>query len=162
RKRHKESCVDDRREESAELRRNQDCKAAGEPKGGKPGERPTIDRQPPGPVRNRREQEAGDSRCDIAIEHLVNVPIERTQMCRYAQLAHILGNPDKDGDDRPEACRQKERAKAIREKCGTVIVAAALEGGRRHSRPFFPASLARNARMPERYIAAPEHCNDRL
>src|SRR5262245_39459657 len=134
RNRGKKCRVDDRRNNATELRRSQERETASEPKRGEACKRPAVDRQPSGPVRNCRKQEASDSRSNIAIEHLVNVPIERAQMRWNAHFAHVLGDPESNADDRPQTSRQKERAEAVREDCRAAIVAAALQSGRyRHS-----------------------------
>src|SRR4029079_11869529 len=113
------------RYKAAKLLKNQNCEWSGKPERGEARKRPAIDRQPPGPVRNRGEQETGDGGGHVAINHFVNVQIERVQMGGHTQLPHVLGNPEKNANDRPETRRQKERAEAIRKQRGAVIVAAA-------------------------------------
>ena len=47
------------------------------PKGEQAGQRIAVNRKPPGPIRNCGEQKAGDNRRDIAVDHLMDMPIQR-------------------------------------------------------------------------------------
>ena len=59
------------------LNRQQHDKAARQPKGGECGQRTSADRQAPGPVRDRGQQKARRDGGDVAVQHFVDVPIER-------------------------------------------------------------------------------------
>jgi len=50
--------------------------AAHEPQRKKTGQRIAVDRQPSGPIGNCREQKAGAHRADMAVDHLMDVPVE--------------------------------------------------------------------------------------
>ena len=82
--------VNHTRNHCAPNRRAGDRHPAGKPQRGKAGQRIAIDRQSPGPIGNRREQEAGDNRGHIPVDHLMDMPIERRQRRWQRQLAEIL------------------------------------------------------------------------
>ncbi len=129
RKRGQKAHVDDGCNKAADSCRQQNRRAASEPKQRKPGEWPSADRQATGPVGNCRKEKARNARRNITVEHFVDVPIERGQMRRHDELAHVLGHPKEDTDRRPQARPQKERTETVGKQSGAVIVAAALQGG---------------------------------
>ena len=69
--------VDQRCRENSEIGRKENCNAARKPERGQRHQRRTGDRQPAGPVRNCSEQKASNYCRDIAVEHFMDVPIER-------------------------------------------------------------------------------------
>ncbi|MET3302285.1 hypothetical protein ABIF53_003300 [Bradyrhizobium japonicum] len=71
--------IDDKRERPADLGGQRHREAAGQPHRQQRAQRRALDRQPPGPVRDRRKQEPGDDRRQEAIEHLVDVPVARRE-----------------------------------------------------------------------------------
>jgi hypothetical protein len=122
--------VDRRRDDAAKLGRKQDRHTPAKPQQREAGQRPAAYRQTPGPVRNGREQKAGDGGGDIAVEHFVDVPVERAELGRQRKLTDILRQPEQDAEGRPQAGGEEERPEAVGEQRGAGIVAAAGQGGR--------------------------------
>src|SRR5262249_2770632 len=113
RERGQECNVDHSGELSAPDRRARDRHAACEPERGKGGQRQAIDRKTPRPVRNGGEQENGDDGRPIAVEHLVDMPVERREGGWQRQLTKILRQPQQDAECSPQRTAKKEWPKTI-------------------------------------------------
>src|SRR6516162_7489012 len=129
RKREQETDVDERRCNGPDIRGQQNGYAAGEPKHDEADKRPAVDRQPARPVRNCREQKAGDRFRHIAVEHLVDVPVERAEFSRHRDKAQILRGPEQDVERCPRSSGEKKWPEAVREQGRAGVAAAALQGG---------------------------------
>ncbi|KAH2822262.1 hypothetical protein KXV85_002288, partial [Aspergillus fumigatus] len=79
-------------------------------------QRRAMQRQPAGPVRDRREQEAGDDGRQIAVQHLVHMPVARRECGRETQLAIERRQPDQDRQSRLDRAQQEERPEAGRKE----------------------------------------------
>ena len=112
-KRQQERDVDYRGGNAANFVGKQDRNSPGKPERGKPGKRPAVYGQTASPVRNGGKQKAGDRGCDVAEQHLVNVPVERGEMRRQHDVAKKLRQPEWKADDGPEARQEKERTEAV-------------------------------------------------
>ena len=111
--------------------------AAGQPQREEPGQRIAIDRQPAGPVGNCGEQKTRNGRRDIAVDHLVDVPIDRIKGSRQRQLAEILRQPKCNAQCGPRRSAQKKGSETVRENRRTGIFKATLKCGRRvHREPL--------------------------
>ena len=84
------------------------------------------DRQPSGPVRDRREQEPGDHSRQIAVEHLVHMPVARREGRGQGDLAMEGRQPDQDRKARIDRPEQEERPEAVRKQHRAII---GLPGG---------------------------------
>src|SRR5262249_52539853 len=72
-----------------------DCRACNgdtseQPKREQCRKRIAVDRKPSGPVRNSCQKKTRDRSCDIAIDHLMDVPVEWRERSRQRQMAEIL------------------------------------------------------------------------
>ena len=103
-----------------------------------------LERQPSGPVRHGSEEKACDHRGEIAIQHLVDMPVARREGGRDLPLAVEQRQPDQDCEPGIERAPEEERAKAVGENCRSGLIAQARDGG--HERP--PAS---RIRKPDRF-----------
>ena len=113
----------------ADFRRHQNGGPAGQPKRRERGERSAVHRQTPGPVRDRRQQKAGDHRGGIAEEHLMDVPVERRQRRLQADFAEKLWQPQQDAECGPAGPAEEERTEAVGEQRRAGVVAAARKRG---------------------------------
>src|SRR6185437_9518278 len=89
-KSHKKTDVDGSCDYAADPGRKQNSCAPCKPKKCKSGEWPSVDGEPSGPVRDGCKQKARNCCGDIPVEHLMNVPVERSKIGRQRQLAEIL------------------------------------------------------------------------
>ena len=103
--------------------------AARKPQGEQAGQRIAVDRQPAGPIGNCRKQKTGDGRRDVAVDHLVDVPIQRIESGRQRHFAEILRQPKRNAERGPRGSAQKERTKAVRENRRAGVFKAALQRG---------------------------------
>jgi hypothetical protein len=99
-----EGPVDDRRDGRADQSGSGDGETARQPEQEQAEERPADHRQPAGPVRDRRQEEA--------VEHLVDVPVDEGEAGRKVERAGEHHDPQRHCDRRPEGRAEKERAEA--------------------------------------------------
>ena len=97
--------------------------ASGDPDGDKRRQRRALQRQASGPVRDRREQEAGDDGRQIAVEHFVHVPVARREGGSEPQLAVKQRQPHEYRQRRLDRAEQEERPKAVGEQRQAPVLA---------------------------------------
>jgi hypothetical protein len=105
-----------------------DSRTAREPDRDKRGQWSSLQRRPAGPVRHRGQQETGDDGGEIAVQHLVGMPIDWRKCRRDPQIAEKHREPDQD--------RQRGLNRACQEEWPEAIA----QNGR--SRPGAPAGFA--------------------
>ena len=93
----------------------------GEPQTDQCGQWPAPDRHPPGPVRNRREQEAADNGSRITEQHFVDVPVHRRELRVEGQFSGIKQYPQGNGYRGEPGCTEKKRTESVAEKGRPVI-----------------------------------------
>src|SRR6266508_4714157 len=116
RKQDEEEGIDGCGRTPADPGRNADGNSSGDPGREQQDERPALQRQPSGPVRYRRRQEARDDRGDISKQHLMDVPVPRRERRAELELAVKGRQPHQDNSasiNRPE---EEERPEAIRKQ----------------------------------------------
>src|SRR5262249_7010748 len=91
-------------------------------------ERPTADRQPSGPVRDGGQQKAGNGSCNVAIKHLMDVPIERAEMGRQDEDARVLRHPEENSERPPYPGNQKEWTESIGDRVPDLCSRGAVAG----------------------------------
>lgn len=106
-----EGGIDDQRERPADLGRQRHRSASGKPNHQQRAQRRALDRQPPGPVRDRREQKPGDDGRQEAIEHLVDVPVAGREGGAHGQLAVEHRQPSQDRQPRLNGGKQEKGRK---------------------------------------------------
>lgn len=67
---------------------------------GEAKQRLALNGQAPRPVRNRGEQETGNYRGKVAVEHLMDMPVARHKGRSQRKFAHEDREPDQDGETR--------------------------------------------------------------
>src|SRR5262245_38728406 len=72
-----------------------------------------MQRPPTGPVRYRREQESGDDRRQVAVQHFMDVPVERRERGRHGHLAEEHRQPDQDPKPGVNGAEEEERSKSV-------------------------------------------------
>jgi hypothetical protein len=82
----KKSGINESRRQPADFGRECDGDTPRQPQCDQNGQGRTLDRQPPGPVRNRGEQKSGHHRRQIAVQHFVDVPVDRPESCPHLQF----------------------------------------------------------------------------
>ena len=85
---------------------------AGNPHHDECHQRRALQRQPAGPVRNCREQESGDDGRQIAVEHLMHMPVARREGREELQFAVKRRQPDQDRKPGLDRAEQEERPEA--------------------------------------------------
>ena len=101
------------RQPERDERGNQADQPAEQPQTDQQRQRTTVDRQPPGPVRNGGQQKSGDGRHHEAEQHFVDVPTERIETARQGAAGGQHDNPNGQGGDRPKPGRQEERPEPL-------------------------------------------------
>ncbi|VVT27727.1 hypothetical protein RHIZ404_220906 [Rhizobium sp. EC-SD404] len=86
---------------------------ARDPDSGKRGERPSLDRQSPGPVRDRRQQEPGNRRRRISEQEFVCVPVAIAIGRSDLDNAAMGSEPERHREATPKSGEQEKGAKAL-------------------------------------------------
>src|SRR6185437_13711043 len=145
-----------RRKCAADCRREQNSDAPCKPQQRQSRERNAAHRQASGPVRNRRQQEPADDGGSIAVQHFMNVPIERAEIGRQRQGTVVLRKPEQNAERRPRSSNKEKRPKSVSEQRGAGIIAAALQSGRnRHE--FNPSDLIFASRHQREFACLPSY-----
>jgi len=105
--------------------------ASGDPDQNKRKQRSALDRKPPRPVRDSGEQKARDHRRQVAVEHLMDMPVPRRERRMQQQLTVENRKPNQDGKAGIDASEQEKRPKAIGQQGGTGVGAKPRHGGSR-------------------------------
>ena len=115
--------------EPTSLGRKGDACPACDPKRDEKHQRASAQRQPPCPVRDRREQETRYHRRQETVEHLVDVPVAGNERGDQLQFAHEHRQPYQDGKSRVDGAQQEEWTEAVGEQCRSVIGSCCTHGG---------------------------------
>jgi hypothetical protein len=113
--------IDRRRRNGADQRRERHRQPAGEPQRRERDQLAALQRQAAGPVGDRGQREAGDRRRAVAVDHLVDVPVERRIGGRQGQLAEIGRQPQRDREPGEQRRAEEERPEAIGEQRRAVV-----------------------------------------
>jgi hypothetical protein len=89
----KKGNIDHRREQNAADRGARNGNASEQPERQQRRQRIAVDGQSSSPVGDRRQKKPRDGRRDIAVDHLMDVPVERSERGRQFQMAEILRQP---------------------------------------------------------------------
>jgi len=119
------ACIDQHRHQPTGLGGKRHGKPPGDPDVDQHQQRRVLQRQPSGPVRDRREQKSRDHRRQIAVEHFMHMPVARRERRRQRDLAIERRQPDQNGERGIEGTKQEERAKAVGEKRPALVRAKA-------------------------------------
>ena len=107
--------IDQHRRQPAEIGGKGGGHPARKPQHHQSEQRAALQRQPSGPIGDRGEQEAGDHRRQIAIEHFMGVPVARRERGLQTELAFIERQPDQHRQRREQGAAEEERPKAARQ-----------------------------------------------
>ena len=107
-----EAAIDQRQQGERQLGRGEGQGAGEEPPQRQRGQRRARDRQAAGPVGHGGQRETGYGCANKAEQHFVAMPGQRIERADLRHADTESPQPDRDGDDGPNARAQKERPKA--------------------------------------------------